>query len=366
MTPSLARLVGAQANSLKRPVKWFHIGEHFRYEKPQKGRTRSFFQFNADILGEPGVGADAELIALCVHALQAFGLTERDFKIRLSDRDLWLLYLAGFGLEGDRALAVLQIVDKAGREERADTLKQLSPFFAQAAEDFLAGFDLLTSVHSFEELRAFMLRQVPDGKLREAISKRLKEWERLLAFIEAMRLQPFVEIDLSVVRGLAYYTGFVFEAFERAGKSRALAGGGRYDHLIKKLGYPDLPATGFAMGDVTLANLLEEKKRLPSSAQAPGLFVIIGGEEEWPSALSDIARLRAEGFSVEYPLALGTGFSRQFKKAGQSGASLALIYGSEERACNAVKVRDLQSGEESLVPRPELSRTLKNAFRQKH
>lgn len=361
LTPSLARLVGTKANSLKRPIKWFNLGENYRYEKQQKGRLRCFYQFNADILGEAGPGADAELIGLCVRSLTGLGLREGEFVLRLSDRDLWIAFLAALGLEGEAALGVLGVIDKRERLGPEKTARELQPWFGEATEDFLGRVDELTSLRSLEELQRFLPAQAPTGALRERLEARLLEWERLLAALAAFGVSPFIRIDLGIVRGLAYYTGFVFEAFELedgALTGRALAGGGRYDHLVAKLGYADMPAVGFAIGDVTVSDLLEKKGRFPTLTPAPEVYVVIGGDEEAPAAWGDIARLRDAGVAVDYPLRT-VGFGKQFKLAGQSGARLALIYGREEVAKNAVKVKDLRSGGEVTVPSHEIALTVR-------
>ncbi|MGB0259753.1 MAG: ATP phosphoribosyltransferase regulatory subunit, partial [Coraliomargarita sp.] len=226
MTPSLARLIGAKANSLKRPVKWFNIGEHYRYEKPQKGRLRAFYQFNVDIFGEPGSGADAELIALLAQALKSFGLGVEDFKIRLSDRDLWLLMLAAEGLDEAGSMTVLGIVDKMERMERDKIIEKLAEVLGDAAEEFYGRVEEAVAIREFDALRTYILNLPLEGDLADKAKARLEEWEALLAGLESAGAAEFIQIDLGIVRGLAYYTGFVFEAFEATGKGRALAGGG--------------------------------------------------------------------------------------------------------------------------------------------
>jgi histidyl-tRNA synthetase len=168
-----------------------------------------------------------------------------------------------------------------------------------------------------------------------------------------MGLSRFVTVDLGVVRGLAYYTGFVFEAFDRKGELRALAGGGRYDNLVGKLGYADLPAVGFAIGDMTFALLLEQRGLMPTLSQAPDVYVVIGGERERLAAFGDIQALRASGFRVEYPMK-DLAFGKQFKAAAESGARLALIYGSDELAKGVVKIRNMADRSEAEVPKKDV------------
>jgi histidyl-tRNA synthetase len=343
MTPSLARLIGAKANSLKRPVKWFNIGEHYR----------AFYQLNVDILGEQGPAADAELIALLCQSLQSFGLNDSDFKVRLSDRDLWLLMLAAEGLDEAASATVLGIIDKLERTGRAKTIEKLAPVLGDEAEDFLARIEEVIAIRDFDILRAYIDNLPLEGDLAVQATARIEDWAQLLRNLEASGVGDFIQIDLGIVRGLAYYTGFVFEAFEASGEGRALAGGGRYDALVKKLGGPDIPAVGFAMGDVTLVDLLESKSLMPEYIQSPEFISIIGGENERAVALADAAQLRAVGYQVEYPLK-NQAFAKQFKSANQSGARFALIYGSEELERGVVKVRDLSKGSEAEIPRDQL------------
>jgi histidyl-tRNA synthetase len=358
LTPSLARMVGSKINSLKRPVKWFNIAENFRYERQQKGRLRSHYQFNADIFGEPGPQADAEVMALAVSVLQDFGFRPTDLKLRLSDRRLWSLFLEGLGFEGDAALEVLAVIDKMERLSPEALTEKLTPFFNEAVQDFLASVELLRSQKDTAGLREVMERLSPTAELKAAALSRLDEWEALLQSLEAHGVGDFVQVDLGIVRGLAYYTGFVFEVFtvDASGGStgRALAGGGRFDHLVSLLGYPECPAVGFGMGDVVLADALEEKGLMPPLVDAPEFFCVTGGPAERLLALEDASRLRALGYRVAYGLK-GVGFGKQFKLAGQSGARFALVYGEEEREKDVVKIRDLQTGGELSLPRQHLS-----------
>lgn len=359
MTPTLARMVAARAGGLRRPVRWFSIGEHFRYEKQQKGRLRSFYQLNADILGEPGVGADAEVIALLVHVLRSFGLGEGDFVVRLSDRDLWLLWLEGRGLVGEAASAALGIIDKLERESGETLSAKLAEAGACDGAALLDGVRTLAACRSLSEIRAFFEKETTASpEVVSRVSARLASWASLLELLEAMGAGQFVRVDPGIVRGLAYYTGFVFEAFQTVGKGRALAGGGRYDHLVEKLGGPEFPAVGFGMGDVTLRDLLELKGLMPQPQPALDAWVVIGGAAERPSALSLAAVLRAGGLRVDYSLK-DTGFGKQFRMADQSGARFAVICGSDEVAQGGAKVKDLKAGDEVFYRREELLEALR-------
>ncbi len=343
MTPTVCRLVGAKANALKRPIKWYSIGEFYRYERAQKGRERAFFQFNCDIFGEPGPEAEIELIGLLVQALAGFGLGPADFYVRLSDRTLWLHYLASLGLDEARSKAVLGAVDKY-EKMGDDAFKGYAEAHGPLPEGTKAKVLEFLGVKSLCELERIL---APVGG--EALQARLADWRQLLDGVAAMGLGEFVEVDFGVVRGLAYYTGFVFEAFDRKGELRAIAGGGRYDDLVQKLGGPALPAVGFAIGDVTMGLLLEQRGLMPTFGPAAEVYVVIGGAAERRAAFGGISALRAAGHRVEYPLK-DTAFGKQFKAAAESGAKVALIYGGDELARGVVKLRDLATREETELP----------------
>jgi histidyl-tRNA synthetase len=343
MTPSVCRLVGERAGSLKRPIKWFSIAEFYRYERMQKGRGRCFFQLNADIFGETGPEAETELMALLIQCNRAFGLTEKDFCVRLSDRSLWYHFLGSLGLDPARIPAMLVAVDRHERsgdaafKEYEDTHGALSADLKKSILDFLG-------IRSFAEIEKAL-----EGVGSADAVARLADWRKLLGGLAAMGLADFVQVDLSVVRGLAYYTGFVFEAFDRKGELRALAGGGRYDDLVGKLGGSEMPAVGFAIGDMTFALLLEERGLMPAVTQAPDIYCVIGGEAERRAAFADISRLRACGYRVEYPMR-EVAFGKQFKAASDSGARVALIYGADEIEKGVVKIRDLVDRTEREFP----------------
>jgi histidyl-tRNA synthetase len=356
MTPSVCRLVGERAGSLKRPIKWYSIGEFYRHERMQKGRGRSFSQLNADVFGESGPEAEIELIALLIQCMRAFGLTEKDFCIRLSDRTLWFHYLGSLGLDEARIRALLGAVDKYERNGH-DAFKPYEEAFGPLPAGLREKVLAFLALRSFGEVEKALGSAGPSP----AIAARLGEWRTLLGGLEAMGLAEYVQVDLGVVRGLAYYTGFVFEAFDRKGELRALAGGGRYDDLVGKLGGSDLPAVGFAIGDMTFALLLEERGLAPKLAHAPDIYCVIGGPAERRAAFADIHRLRSGGYRVEYPMR-ELAFGKQFKAAADSGAKIALIYGGEELAKGVVKMRDLTERTEREFPAAEVEATVRGFF----
>jgi histidyl-tRNA synthetase len=287
--------------------------------------------------------------------LCSFGLTEQDFYVRLSDRNLWFYYLEALGLDEARIRAVLGAVDKF-EKMGDDAFKAYAEQFGELEAGLKAKVLEFLQIKSLPALEAVL---APIGG--EKLAARLGDWRKLLGGLAAMGLERFVEVDLGVVRGLAYYTGFVFEAFDRKGELRALAGGGRYDDLVQKLGGPALPAVGFAIGDMTFALLLEQRGLMPTFVQAPDVYCVIGGEAERRAAFADIQALRAMGYRVDYPLK-EVAFGKQFKTASDSGAKLALIYGAEELAKGIVKIRDLGDRTESEVASANVAATVREFF----
>lgn len=355
MTPTVCRMVGAKAGALKRPIKWFSIAEFYRYERAQKGRLRAFNQFNADIFGEAGPEAEIELIALLIQCMTGFGLTKDDFYVRLSDRDLWFFYLEALGFDDAQSRGLLGAIDRYEKmgDDAFKGYVEAHGALDEAKKQRVLAF---LQIKSLGELEAALAHFAS-----EKLNARLADWRKVLGGLAAMGLSDFVSVDLAVVRGLAYYTGFVFEAFDRKGDLRALAGGGRYNDLIKKLGYADLPAVGFAIGDVTTGLLLEQRGLAPAFVNAPDLYAVIGGEAERAAAFADIRALRAAGWRVDYPLK-DLAFGKQFKAAAEAGAKLALIYGGDELAKGVVKIRDMTDRSEREVPRDQVVTAVRDAL----
>ncbi|HEY3863750.1 MAG TPA: histidine--tRNA ligase [Verrucomicrobiae bacterium] len=289
MTPTLARMVAAHERSYKKPIKWFAVPQLFRYERQQKGRLREHFQFNADLIGETGPAADAELAALLIDTLRACGLTENDFVIRLSSRNFWQDCFSKHGGDKSKEYEFYQAIDKLERAGPEHTLAQLHALGMAKAQEIL---DLVSSNEPTAEL--------------DAVVKNLK----------ARGLGGFVKVDYHVIRGLAYYTGVVFEAFDTKGELRAIAGGGRYDNLIKLIsgGKVDLPALGFGMGDVVLLELLKERGLLPAFDAGIDACCLIEDEATREATLALAQSLRDGGCAVEYALGPAKP-DKQFKRA---------------------------------------------------
>jgi len=328
LTPTLARLVAAHEREFKKPLKWFSIGQFFRYEKQQRGRLREHFQLNCDIIGETALAADIELLALCIDLLRAFGLTEKDVVVRISDREFWTDFLRERNVPPDRWDDLLQAIDKFRRESREKTIEKLG------------------------ELADPVLKVLSEGGKSEKL-------DRLVDGLRDRGLAEFVDIDVRIVRGLAYYTGIVFEVFDRAGNLRAIAGGGRYDNLIGLLsnGAISMPAVGFAVGDVVLGELINETphargalQRATADDRKIDIYIVIAKEERRADALAQIQQLRDRGYRVDYPLA-PMKVARQFQAAEEARAALALLYGDE---WPQVKVKNMATGDQRLVPQDRL------------
>lgn len=348
MTPTLARMIGAKANALRRPVKWFNIGDHFRYERMQKGRTRCFTQLNVDILGDAGVTADVEAIYSLILVCKRLGLTGEQFVIRLSDRDIWLLALETANVQEDLRPQVLGVIDKVERMSDEQSIEALEKLIPGRSKEL---FDVIQSMFAIENLDG--LKSWFDGRenvaeeIRERIASRLEEWRDLWEQLNKLGCGEFLKLDFTIVRGLAYYTGFVFEAFEKGRRARALAGGGRYDHLIEKLGGPDFPAVGWAMGDVTMTDCLDHHGLLPSHETPIRVFAVMEDESR-ETAMKIVAKLRESGVSMVYSHKKA-GFGKQLKEATQWNCQYALVMGSSEMAIGKVLVRNLEDRAEESI-----------------
>lgn len=332
MTPTLARMLIAKAREFRKPIKWFSVAPFFRYEKQQSGRLREFLQLNCDLVGDASPGADAEILALLIETMRAFGLTSSDIVVRVSDRRAWMDFLAERGVSDEvRAREVLSIIDKLEREPR------------EVLESKLTGSGLaLTDIEDF----------IANAKPRF--------FTQLQADLEARGLGEYCQLDLRIVRGLAYYTGLVFEVFDRRQERRAIAGGGRFDRLLSDLsdGKVDLPAIGFGIGDVVLGDLLEDlpptRARMDAAIaadQACDVFVVIADESRRPQALGVVQMLRSMGRRVDYALTADK-VGRQFKDADASGATVAIVVGNE---WPTVKIKDLRARTETALAQEALA-----------
>ena len=316
MTPTLARMVASQHRNYRKPIKWFSVPRLFRYERPQKGRHREHYQWNCDIVGEKSPMAEAELIGVLCLGLSLLGLGPKDVVVKVSDRSWWDAFLEKQGVGESERPTVLRTLDRlesASAEQRREKLGAL----AEAVEAVWEG----------KSADSEAVGQVRKG-------------------VEALGYGDWCETDYRVVRGLAYYTGVVFEVHDRAGKLRAVAGGGRYDDLLKRLGGEDLPAVGFGMGDAVLAELLREKKIAMPQATGAEIFIVAEAKEQ-AMALQITGQLRRNGFSVDFDPGAGK-WGKQLEMAEAKGARWALLVGREV-AEGKLGLKELASRKQSEI-----------------
>jgi histidyl-tRNA synthetase len=332
MTPTLARMVAARANGLKKPIRWFSIPQLFRYERQQRGRLREHFQLNCDLIGEAGHLADAEIVALAVDAVRAFGLGPQDFRVRLSDRRLLAALLGALGVSEAQTATVYQVFDKLRRTPEEVSARRLADGgLDRGAVDTLLG---LAKARSWDQLRG------ADSSLGAALGQGASLRQTFEA-LGAMGFGDYLDLDLGIVRGLAYYTGTVFELFDARGELRAICGGGRYDNLLQSLGGVDLPALGFGMGDVVLSELLRERGLAPPSEPSVDVFLAAISQDDLAELLGLVRELRDAGLRVEYALA-PQAVGKQLKLADTRGARVAIVVGPDDRARGEVMVKDLR------------------------
>jgi histidyl-tRNA synthetase len=310
MTPTVARMVAARANALRKPVRWFSMPQLFRYERQQKGRLREHYQLNVDLFGTSDIAADAELVACAVDMMRSFGLTSSDVVVRVSDRRILQAFLEGLGVPAEAVVAVYGVIDKLERTPADVSAEKLTALGvpSESIERIVTIADV-----EFDEVR----RRVGAS----TAAQQVEEFARFLRYVPALLGgdASWLRLDLSIVRGLAYYTGIVFELFDRSGEFRAIAGGGRYDNLLVSLGGADMPALGFGMGDVVLGELLRSKGLM--KPQDTSADVWLAADETLPleRVMAEAARRRADGQAVEYALRPQS-VGKQKKAAQASGA----------------------------------------------
>ena len=313
MTPTVARMVAARANALRKPVRWFSMPQLFRYERQQKGRLREHYQLNVDLFGTSDVAADAELVACAVDMMRAFGLGSDDVVVRVSDRRILQGFLESLGVPRDAITDVSGVIDKLERTPREVSGEKLAALGVPA--DAIGRIVTIADV-GFDEVRA-RIEQVGDAGPREQVA----DFARFLSYVPALLGgdERWLKLDLSIVRGLAYYTGIVFELFDRSGEFRAICGGGRYDALLQSLGGADMPALGFGMGDVVLGELLRAKGVMKPADTTADVWLAANEDVPVERVMREAARRRGEGQSVEYALRPQS-VTKQKKAAQASGA----------------------------------------------
>ncbi len=338
MTPSLARILAERSRALPKPIRWFTMPQLFRYERQQKGRLREHYQWNVDIVGEAGPAADAEILGVALEGLRELGLTAEHVVARVSDRPLIHAILGAMGIGQQHNPTVFQVIDKlerAGREWAVEKLGEaMDEGTANALIDTLEASDTVALREQF-------------GASEELVA-RLEVVDEYMDRLSALDLGDWIRFDLTIVRGLAYYTGLVFEVFDREGGHRAICGGGRYDRLLEMVGGDALPAVGFGMGDVVLTDVLSELGLMPEYQRTVDAFVVTQSKGQRALGLQIATALRRAGHSVSYGLADET-VRKQFKSAATAGALTTIMLGPDEESRGVARVRDMRSGDERDV-----------------
>ena len=328
MTPTFARMVAERANALRKPVRWFSIPQLFRYERAQRGRLREHFQLNVDIVGEVSELADAELLAVAISIMKELGLDASDVRARVSDRRLLNALLSEIGVrEESRQAAVYAVLDKISRQPRDVSVAKL----AEAGLTPVM-IEAVLELPLVKDLGGFR----PELANAAMVKPHIERVATYLSHLQSLGVRDWVDIDLSIVRGLAYYTGIVFELFDAKGELRAICGGGRYDNLLNDLGGADLPALGFGMGDVVLGELLKERHLVPETTGTGADLFFVGGNGALEHPIGDALRLlhllRDAGFSVDYGLSAERYQTQptrnQVDSARKSGALAAICFES--------------------------------------
>jgi histidyl-tRNA synthetase len=345
MTPTVARMVAVRANALRKPVRWFSVPQLFRYERQQKGRLREHFQLNVDIFGEPDVSADAELLAVAIEIMRMLGLGPDAVRARVSDRRLLIALLTASGITEAHVPAAYAVIDKIERTPANVSHEKLVAAGVEAPVA-TALIELVSNTRAVDELRT----KFPNDA---GVAEHLARFDQYFAALTSLGVSEYVDLDLRIVRGLAYYSGIVFELFDATGEFRAICGGGRYDNLLQALGGVDMPALGFGMGDVVLGELLRARGLMPAGAQRIDFWVAPVAPANRLHAIRVATALRGAGASAEYPLrdqALG----KQIKAAGNAGAARVVFVGPDLESQGQVEVKSLADGNQRALPLDEL------------
>ena len=340
LTPSLARMVAQKQRQLLYPLRWWSFGPFWRYEKPQKGRAREFFQWNIDLIGSKSPEADAELIAISAEFFKQIGLSPDNVKVLVNDRRLMDQKLSELGIEASLKKTTLKIIDRQDKMDRS-TWKAYALDNGLKEEQFVGLTKILGNTDLYQESA---------------------ELQTIFTALESFGVKEYVQFDAKIVRGLDYYTGVVFEARDVGKSTRAILGGGRYDDLVKDVGGEPLTGVGFAMGDVVLSIILEQYGLLPDlQANPTQILVTIFDENLMEVSLTTAANLRRAGFSVQtYPEVVRIG--KQLKYADRCAVQFAIVIGPEEKEQGIVQVKDLRTREQLSVPMDGLINYIKECL----
>ena len=336
LTPTLARMVANQQNQLVLPLRWWAFGPFWRYERPQKGRTREFYQWNIDLIGSDAVQADAELLAVAANFLKLVGLKSDMVRILINDRRLMDRKLTEIGISSDTKPDLLRMIDRID--------KQPSDVWEKNVADLGLSADQIVSI------RALLANT--------QLWKESEELSLLFEYVKALGVDEYIMYEPKIIRGLDYYTGLVFEAHEVKGEFRAILGGGHYANLVADVGGQPLPGVGFAMGDVVITLVLEAYGLLPADLSYPDtVFVTVFNEEMLVESIRLATDVRENGFHVI--LAEPDKLTKQFKLADRLGVKFALVLGPDELANGTIVVKDLGTFEQRSISRKDLSSIFK-------
>lgn len=348
MTPTLARMVASQGTNIKLPLRWYSIPRLFRYEKMQKGRLREFFQLNMDILGIAEVSADAELIAAAIDMMRSLGFTSGDFKVRIASRALLEELFISAGLSKERCSLLYALLDRKAKLPPEEFNRELTTAVSEGK--------ILSKIEKvFEALTIEDVQRIAGNVPALTVLQTLFETLGMYGFSD------YVTFDIGIVRGLAYYTGIVFEVFDSAKSMRAVAGGGRYDGLIEQYGGSPVPAAGFAAGDVVLAELMKEKGISPVRPERSFCYITSLEGTKTAEIIAVAQELRASGISCEFSLK-NLNVGKQMKNANAARSPFALFVGGDEARQGSVKIKNMTTGDETMVPRHEIVKNMARLF----
>ena len=332
LTPTLARMVAEKQNQLVYPLRWWSFGPFWRYERPQKGRTREFYQWNIDLIGSDAVQSDAELLAVAANFFKLVGLKSDMVQILINDRRLMDRKLTEIGVLAEKKPDLLRLIDRIYKQP------------ADVWEKNLADLGLVPG----------QIEALKDLLANNQLWKESEELSMLFRYVDALGIAEYIRYEPKIIRGLDYYTGLVFEAHEARGDFRAILGGGHYANLVGDVGGDPLPGVGFAMGDVVIMLVLEEYGLLPVDLSYPStVFVTVFNQEMLEESIRLTTELRQEGFSVI--LAEPDKLGKQLKLADRLGVKIAVVLGPDELENDTVVVKDLRTSEQRAIPRRELA-----------
>jgi len=340
LTPTLARMVAARQPQLTFPLRWWSFGPFWRYERPQKGRTREFFQWNIDMIGDDSPEADAELIAIAASFLKGVGLKPDEVQILVNNRELMDVQLAALDVAPEKRADVFNFIDRKDKMSK-------EKWFAYAA-------DLGLTQTQIDGIVALIQNK--------DLWQQSESLVRMFDALESYGITEYVQFAPHIIRGLVYYTGTVFEAWDTAGEHRAIFGGGRYDNLVGDMGGEPVGGVGFAVGDLIISLILQELDRLPEFGNTPApVFFTLFDDKLLKTSLALAADLRQAGIRVTTQLAADK-LGKQFKYADRIGAKLALVLGPDEAEAKTISVKDLRTGDQVTVAQSELVEKIKNSL----